>query len=210
MLINKTLMDFINETSSGAPTPGGGSVSALAGALGAALGSMVGEITLTKAEDKDSILEIQGKIKICSDLMNSLNNNVDEDTAAYDRVMAAYKMPKSTDDEKKIRSQSIQEALKGAAETPYETALLCIDVMNISLDMLKCGSKNAASDASVAGFLGYAALNGALYNTRLNLNSIKDADYVASMRSKVRELITEGEALLEKIKVLSAEVIGGI
>jgi formiminotetrahydrofolate cyclodeaminase len=123
-------------------------------------------------------------------------------------VMAAFKMPKATDEEKEARSEAIQEALKEAAELPYETALLCLDVMNMAFDMLKAGNKNAASDASVSGLLGYAALNGALYNVKINLNSIKDAEYVSEMKKKVEGLISESEELLLKIKAESAEIIG--
>lgn len=207
MLLEKSVIEFIEETASGAPTPGGGSVSALAGALGAALASMVGELTLKKEEGGEAKLDMQGKVRICSDLMDSLKNGVEEDTNAFNKVMDAYRMPKTTDDEKSLRSAAIQEALKDAAEAPYETALNCIDVMNMSLDMLKSGSKNASSDAAVAGFLGYAGLNGAIYNIKLNLNSIKDLEYTGSMRLKVEQLLEEGDVLLAKVKSLSAEMI---
>lgn len=208
MLINKTVEEFVNETASGAPTPGGGSVSALVGALGAALASMVGELTLGKDMDNEVKHTMQGSVRVCEDLKDSLMKAVDEDTEAFNKVMAAYRMPKSTEEEKKARSLAIQEGLMDAAEAPYEAALLCIDVMNVALDMLKDGNKNAASDASVAGFLGYAALNGSVYNIKLNLNSIKDKEYVDTMSSRVKALLQEGEELLSKIKGLSAEIIG--
>lgn len=207
MLLQKSVEEFIDETASASPTPGGGSVSALAGALGAALASMVGELTLKKDDDREARLNMQGKVRICRDLMDSLKKGVEEDTEAFNRVMEAYRMPKTTDNEKSIRSGAIQEALIGAAEAPYETALYCIDVMNMSLDMLKFGNKNASSDAAVAGFLGYAGLNGAIYNIKLNLNSIKDSEYVNSMRLRVEQLSDEGEMLLSKIKSQSAEMI---
>lgn len=208
MFRQKTIEEFINETSSGIPTPGGGSVSALVGALGAALSSMVGELSVAKDEDRVQRLNMQGKVRICKDLIESFLKGMDEDVKAFDAVMAAYRMPKDTDDDKKIRSSAIQQALVYATEAPYEMALLCIDAMNISADMLKYGNKNAASDAAVSGYLGYAALNGCLYNMKINLNSIKDRDYVDNMRSKVEELYVEGENLLSKVKSLSNEKIG--
>lgn len=208
MLINMTLTDFLNETASNSPAPGGGSVSALAGALGAALSSMVGELSIGKDADSDTKTKFQGMIRICKDLMKDLSEAVDKDTEAFNMVMAAFKMPKGTDEEKKARSAAIQEAMKEAAELPYETALLCIDVMNMAIDMLKAGNKNAASDAAVSGMMGYAALYGALYNVKINLNSIKDTEYVEAMKKKVEALISEGEELLLKVKEAAAQNIG--
>lgn len=208
MLIDRTIIEFLEDTSSKSPAPGGGSVCALAGALGAALSSMVGELSIEKEGDKKANVKMQGMIRICQDLLNSLKKGIDEDTEAFNKVMGAYRMPKSTDEEKKLRSSAIQEALKDASETPYETALLCIDVMNMAVDMLKLGNKNASSDAAVSGFLGYAALNGALFNVKINLKSIKDEEYVNSLSSKVEELSSESEILLLKIKSISSEIIG--
>jgi len=203
-----TLEEFLKETASNSPAPGGGSVSALAGALGAALSSMVGNLSIGKDTTREEKAKMQGKIKICTDLIDSLKDGVDKDTEAFNKVMDAFKLPKETDEDKKVRSSAIQEAMKEAAEQPYETALLCIDVMNMSIDMLKEGNKNAASDAAVSGFMGYAALQGAICNVKINLNSIKDSEYVGTMKSKVEELLEEGEHLLSKIKLLSNEIIG--
>lgn len=208
MLIDNTIGEFLDATASKSPAPGGGSVSALAGALGAALASMVGELSINKEEDINAANKIRGMLRICKDLINSLKQSIDDDTEAFNKVMAAYKLPKSSEEETQKRSCEIQEALMDASETPYETALLCIDVMNIAYDMLKYGNRNAASDASVSGFLGYAALNGALLNVRINLKTIKDKSFAESMKLKVEELSSESEALLLKIRSLSLEIIG--
>lgn len=208
MLINMALDDYINETASGSPAPGGGSVSSLTAALGSALASMVGEITVKKDIDDQKKAKMQGMIKICHDLIKDFKEGVDADTEVFNKVMAAYKLPKITDDEKKSRSAAIQAALKDATELPYNTAVLCIDLMNMAVDMLREGNVNAASDASVAGFLGYAALNGALFNVRININSIKDKEFVEEMRGRIESLSLESEKLLEKIKSMSAEIIG--
>ena len=208
MLINMTLNDFLDETASGSPAPGGGSVSALVGALGAALSSMVCELSIGKEIESETRKKIQGASKISRDLITSLKEGVDRDTEVFNKVMEAFKMLKSSDEEKQKRTASIQHALMEAADEPYETALLCVDVMNVAYDMLKIGNKHAASDASVSGFLAYAALNGAIYNVKININSIKDIEYVSKMRSRVESLILEGEELLSKIKLLSAEIIG--
>lgn len=207
MLVNMQLEEFLNETSSDSPAPGGGSVCALVGALGAALCSMVGELTIGKEEGEDRA-RLETMINACHSMMDELKAGVDADTGAFNKVISAYKMPKANDEEKKARSAAIQLALKEASELPYKTAKLCMDVMNMAFDMLKVGNRNASSDASVAALLGYAALNGALYNVKINLNSIKDTAYTAEMKQKVDYLTLQSDSLLAAIKAKSAEIIG--
>lgn len=208
MLKDMTIVEFLAETASSSPAPGGGSISALAGALGAALSAMVGELSMGKDAD-DEIKKIMCEnIAACKNLMSCLTEGIDKDTEAFNTVMAAFKMPKSSDEEKRKRSQEIQLAMKKAAEVPYETAVHAIEVMNNAMEMLKRGNKNAASDAAVSGLLGYSALNGAIYNVKINLQSIKDSEYVDSMKEKVESLAFRGEELLIEMKKLSREVIG--
>jgi formiminotetrahydrofolate cyclodeaminase len=208
MLIDMTLEKYIRESALGSPTPGGGSVCALAGALGASLTSMVGEITLKKELDKNEKEHMEGLLKKCKILIERLEKGVDADPAVFNKVMDAYHMAKTSDEDKSARSKAIQTSLKEASDLPYQTALLCLDVMNMSIDMLNSGTKSAASDASVAGFLGYAGLNGALYNVKINLKNIKDVDYVNKMKSNVDDLISKSEMLISKLKSLSSDIIG--
>ena len=140
--------------------------------------------------------------------MNGLKESIDKDTDAFNAVMAAFRMPKGTEEEKSKRSKEIQSAFKNAAEVPYNTAVFCLGVMDIATEMLKKGNKNAASDAAVSGLLGYAALNGALYNVKINLNSIKDERYVQQVKKEAENLTLKGEELLSTIKALSQETIG--
>ena len=206
MLIDMTLDKYISELQSGSPTPGGGSACALAGALGASLASMVGEITLDKGIDEKGHMD--RILKECKDLIAHLKINVGADTDVFNKVMDGYHMAKASDEERNARSIAIQKALKEATDLPYQTALLCLDVMNMSIDMLNSGARSAASDASVAGLLGYSGLNGALYNVKINLKSIKDGDYVNKMKINVDNLISQSEMLLSKIKSISSDVIG--
>jgi formiminotetrahydrofolate cyclodeaminase len=208
MLKDMTIEEFLNETASDSPAPGGGSVSALVGALGAALSSMVGELSVGKEANDDIKTEIINYMNECRSLMNGLKESIDKDTDAFNAVMAAFRMPKGTEEEKSKRSKEIQSAIKNAAEVPYNTAVLCLRVMDIATKMLKKGNKNAASDAAVSGLLGYAALNGALYNVKINLNSIKDDQYVQQVKKEVENLTLKGEELLSTIKALSQETIG--
>jgi formiminotetrahydrofolate cyclodeaminase len=205
MLKDMTIEEFLNETASDSPAPGGGSVSALVGALGAALSSMVGELSVGKDSDDDTIIEIKNYVGECRRIMQLLKESIDKDTDAFNAVMAAFRMPKDTDEQKSIRSKEIQSAFKNAADVPYNTAELCLRVMDIAVEMLDKGNKNAASDAAVSGLLGYAALNGALYNVKINLNSIKDEQYVQQMKEKVDKLVLKGEELLSTIKVMSQQ-----
>jgi formiminotetrahydrofolate cyclodeaminase len=208
MLKDMTIEEFLNETASDSPAPGGGSVSALVGALGAALSSMVGELSVGKESNDDIKTEIINYMNECRSLMNGLKESIDKDTDAFNAVMAAFRMPKGTEEEKSKRSKEIQSAFKNAAEVPYNTAVFCLGVMDIATEMLKKGNKNAASDAAVSGLLGYAALNGALYNVKINLNSIKDERYVQQVKKEVENLTLKGEELLSTIQALSQETIG--
>lgn len=157
---------------------------------------------------KDEIGEILDKISEGRALMEGLKLAIDEDTDAFNKVMRAFKMPKANDEEKKARSLAIQEAMKEAAKLPYETAKNSIKVMDLGLFMLEHGNKNAASDAAVACLMGYAALNGALYNVKINLNSIKDDEFVAQMTQEIKELEIQGDVLLEKAKDMANNYIG--
>lgn len=208
MLKDMTIEEFLTETASSTPAPGGGSLSALAGALGAALSAMVGELSMGKDADDETKSMMRDNIGLCTNLMGSLKNGIDKDTEAFNTVMAAFKMPKSSEEEKKRRSEEIQLAMKNAAEVPYETAVNAVEVMSIAKEMLEKGNRNAASDAAVSGLLGYAALNGAVYNVKINLNSVKDVQYVQDMKKKVESLTLRGEEFMKKIKDLSREVIG--
>jgi Methenyl tetrahydrofolate cyclohydrolase len=208
MLIELPVDEFLEKAASGSPTPGGGSVCALAGALGAALSSMVGELSVKKDIDSGTRAEIEDAMGRCKGLMEDLKRGVDDDTHAFNGVIAALKMPKTNDEEKAIRTGALQNALKEASELPYETAEKCLEVMSIALSMLGIGNKNAASDASVSGYLAYAALNGALYNVKINLNSIKDEEFVRDRKVRMEELSLRADGILQRIKELSAQIIG--
>lgn len=208
MLVNMNIGEFLEETASSSPAPGGGSVSALAGALGGALASMVGNLSLGKNLDSEEESWIKEKISKAQEMMTGLKEGIDKDTDAFNEVMKAFKMPKTTEEEKKVRSTAIQEAMKGAANFPYETAQVCLSVMELALEMLEKGNPNAASDAAVAGLMGYAGLNGALYNVKINLGSIKDVGYIDEMKKKIEEIQIASEGLFSKLKVLSEKKIG--
>jgi methenyltetrahydrofolate cyclohydrolase len=207
MLVNYTISEFLNETASKSPAPGGGSVSALAGALGAALSSMVCNLS-TSGDLGSETTKLEELSRKSHQLMSSLQAGIDRDTEAFNQVMAAYKLPKSTDEEKQTRSASIQQVMKVAADEPFQTAAMCLEVMKVAFTVIQIGNKNAASDAAVSGLMAYAGLNGALFNVKINLSSIKDMEYVEKMKCRNAELGAEAERILLEFKKLVNGIIG--
>lgn len=195
MLMDKKVNDFLAELKSDSPAPGGGSAAALAGAIGAALGIMVGNLTLTSAKYAESHEQASQLVKALEGKLTSLEGYVDEDTQAFTQVMLAYKLPKSTDEEKTLRSQTIQQAMKSASQLPMKVATICMEVLEMSSEMLDIGNVNAASDAAVAGRMAHAAMWSAIYNVKINLGSIKDQDFVAQMNKQVATVVDHSEEL---------------
>lgn len=206
MLVHKTITEFIEELASDSPAPGGGSTAALVGALGAALCAMVANLT-----KGDKFAMVKPEVDQCgaqaAALKDRLVRYVDEDTAAFNQVMAAYRLPKDSPEDKAQRTQMIQNAMQAAACLPLEVAFACRDVLQLSIRVIQVGNPNAASDAAVAGVTAYAAIYGALYNVKINLLSIKDSQFVEEMKEKINVLTTEAETLYRKSQQLAQEKI---
>jgi formiminotetrahydrofolate cyclodeaminase len=141
-------------------------------------------------------------------LAAALTNYVDQDTEAFNRVMDAYRLPKTTTEEKLNRSQAIQKAMQAAALLPLAVAGACLDVLELSCQALASGNANAASDAAVSGLMAHAGLHGALYNVRINLGSIKDEQFIADTGSKVKQIIEKDEVLHRQLLATAGQVIG--
>ena len=183
-----SIEDFMDKVSSGKPTPGGGTVSALAGALSASLGTMVANLTIGKEKYKDVEDEV---VKIKSELhqlKTELEHLMDEDSQAFEKVMAAYKLPKETDEEKKKRAETIEQATIYAAEVPMKTAKAGLNLLELLEKLVKIGNKNAISDIGVAALLAKATIEGALFNVKINLSSIKDQKTVDLMNRDVTQI----------------------
>ncbi len=188
MLMDKSVRDFVTELASDSAAPGGGSAAALAGCLGAALTTMVCNLSLDESKFQDSLPEIQSIRAQSAALLEKLTRAVDEDAAAFNEVMDAYKLPKSTDEEKKARIATIQQAMKNAALLPLGVAGDCLDALKLAGRILPIGNSNAASDAAVSGLMAHAAIQGALYNVKINLGFIKDADFCTDTRKRINEI----------------------
>ena len=208
MLIQMKITDFLEELGSNSPAPGGGGISALAGALGGALTAMVCRLTVDNSKYAEVQSEIQAILAEADRLSAKLTNCVDADTEAFNQVMAAYKLPKATDAEKTARSEAIQKAMQHAADLPLGVAECCLRVLAMSGRVLKIGNANAASDAAVAGLMAHAGLHGALYNVKINLGSIKDEKFVANTQTKVSAIIEEDKVLHQELLATASQVIG--
>lgn len=188
MLMEKTVRSFVTELASDSPAPGGGSAAALAGSLGAALTTMVCNLSLDEEKFKQSLSEIQTIRSEAAALMEKLMLAVDEDAQAFNEVMDAYKLPKTSDEEKASRLATIQQSMKKAALLPLGVAGDCLTALKLAHRILPIGNANAASDAAVSGLMAYAAIQGALYNVKINLGFIKDADFCADTRNRIAEI----------------------
>ena len=169
------------------PTPGGGSAAALAGALGASLLAMVAGLPKSRTATEEDAQRLAAAGERCAALAAELESLVDEDSAAYDRVMGAYKKPKGTDEEKAARSAAIQAAFRGAIAAPLAVMRACAAAAEQGVVVAGLGNPSASSDARVGLELLGAALRGARLNVEINLGSVKDADYAARVSADVTE-----------------------
>jgi glutamate formiminotransferase/formiminotetrahydrofolate cyclodeaminase len=194
-LVDLTLREFGDALASDAPVPGGGSAAAYAGALGAALAAMVARIAAKKADDpalRDFIGEMDN---LRSDFMRL----VDDDSAAYAGVAAAMKLPKSTDEEKRIRSERLQAALLAASRVPLEVATTSRRLLAACERGLEKAPPAAVSDIGVGALLAEAALRGAAMNVMINLASVKDRGQVKALSEDLDRAIDGADAQLRRI-----------
>ncbi|HIY68445.1 MAG TPA: glutamate formimidoyltransferase [Candidatus Alistipes intestinigallinarum] len=199
-LIDMTCKGFADETASESPAPGGGSISAYMGALGAALGTMVANLSSHKAGWDDRWEEFSDWAEKGQTVMAELLHLVDEDTAAFNRIMAVFAMPKSTDEEKAARSAALQEATLYATEVPLRTMRAALAVFPIVRAMAEEGNPNSVSDAGVGALAARSAVFGARLNVRINAAGLKD-------RAKADVLTAEADAIAAEAERLEKEVL---
>lgn len=199
-LIDLTCKGFAAETASESPAPGGGSISAYMGALGAALGTMVANLSSHKAGWDDRWEEFSDWADRGQALLAELLHLVDEDTEAFNRIMAVFAMPKSTDEEKAARSAALQEATLYATEVPLRTMKAAVRVFPLVRAMAETGNPNSVSDAGVGALAARSAVLGACLNVKINAAGLKD-------RSKAEALVAEAEAIAAEAVRLEAEML---
>lgn len=196
-----TVAELAALTASNAPAPGGGAIAAMTGAYGAALVGMVASLTLGKKGYEEVQEEMLTLTREAQALREELLCAIQKDSSSFDAFMEALALPKNTDEEKEARRAAMQQALKVAAEVPYETALAAARIMPLAEKAVRQGNSNAVTDGLVAAMLARTAVRGALLNVKINLDSIKDESYVTRMSAKCQEL--EGQAIQYETAILS-------
>ncbi len=198
-LVRMETVDFVDEVSRESPAPGGGSVAALAGSLGAALASMVANLTANKhsrGEFKDKLISIAEKAQ---EVKDALIRAVDEDTQAFNDYLEALRMPKNTPEERKAREEAIQEGLKKAVRVPLRTAELSMEALKLAAEIAEIGNKASVSDAGVGAQIALTGVIGGTLNVLINLKDIKDKQFVEDMKLRCAELEREAKMLADKV-----------
>lgn len=204
MIIQRPVATFLNELASSAPTPGGGSAAAIMGAMGAALLSMVCNVTLGKkgleavAPDMKAVLDESERLRA------RLTAMVAEDIAAFDGLMAAYRLPKSNEEEKSRRAEAIQANLRAATETPLACARACAEVVGLARRAAEKGLAGVVSDAGVGVLAANSALRSAALNVYINAPSLKDRIFAIAATAEIESLLDrcrrESEAVFELVR----------
>jgi len=191
MLADHKITEYLDEAAAGTAVPGGGSVAALNAALAAGLTEMVANLTAGKKGYETVDEEMTVLAEKASQLRKKLTAAIDRDADAYTEVMAAYRLPKTTDEEIALRKQTIQASIKRAALVPLEVARDALKVIELACQAILKGNKNAASDGAVAAMNARTAALAAIYNVKINLRSIDDDSFVDKLAHEVKELETQ-------------------
>jgi glutamate formiminotransferase/formiminotetrahydrofolate cyclodeaminase len=196
-LVRRTLADFTDEVSRDSPAPGGGSVAALAGALGAALAAMVANLTFGKEGSEERDAELGPLAARAQALKDQLLTAVDADSDAFSGFMVALRLPQTTPEEKSLRAQRMQEGLKAAVAVPWQTAVASLEAMRLARRVAEIGNPASLSDGAVGVQLAYAGVRGGLWNVLVNLKDITDPAYVAEKRAAAQALLAEARTLVD-------------
>jgi formiminotetrahydrofolate cyclodeaminase len=196
-----SVQEFIAELSSGNPTPGGGSVAALCGALGAALSTMVANLTVGREKYEQTRESMEQVRMTAATLSTRFLALMQEDSDTYQKVMAAFKLPRETDGQKASRQAAIEEAMKKAAAVPLETLRASEELIRVARDAVRGGNPNAITDAAAAVQLANTTAVVASYNVQINISRIKDQAFVAKCEKEVTEILKRQEALISDVDV---------
>ncbi len=199
-LVSMSLVEFANETASESPAPGGGSISAYMGSLGASLATMVANLSSHKKGWDDRWEEFSNYAEQGQYFKDELNKLVDLDTNAFNKIMSAFALPKTTDEEKKSRTQAINNATRFAIEVPFKVMNLAHDSMQLIKTMVEIGNPNSVSDAGVAALCARSAVLGSFMNVRINCTGYDDKAFVSKM-------INEGKVIEQNAIKIEAEII---
>lgn len=199
-LASMRVNDLADEVSRATPAPGGGSIAALAGSLGASLGSMVANLTQTKPKLSAHHESMEQAAMRCQQLKDDLLRAIDADTNAFNEVIAAMRLPKGTPAEAEARTQAIEAGYKQATTVPLETAELCLEAIELCRTTAENGLASSVTDAGVGALMGHAGLKGAIYNVQINLGSINDTAWVENVRGQLAEMLRRGAELAAAVE----------
>jgi len=200
---------FCDELASDSPAPGGGSVAALSGALASGLAAMVGNLTCGKKGFegvREQMVEIAERGQKLKDFFIAA---IDQDTQAFDKVMAAFGLPKKTEEEKALRATAIEEATRQATLVPFSVLEKCGDAIELALAVARDGNPNSLSDAGVGGLMAAAAAEGALYNVQINLKNLADEKFKKNMQKKSLQIMKKVQRTQKNIKSILEDELGG-
>ncbi|MHB9151110.1 MAG: glutamate formimidoyltransferase [Spirochaetales bacterium] len=198
-LTSLSVRDFADEVSGDSPAPGGGSVAALAGSMGASLAAMVGNLTAGKKGYEESRATLVAMAIAAQATKSQLLKLVDRDTRAYESVIEALRLPKATEAQKELRRKLLDEANRGATLVPLDTARSCLEAMRHCLLAVDRGNRNSVTDGAVGALVARAGLEGALLNVRINLRGIEDEEFRASLEKEAGILKRESELLIAEV-----------
>lgn len=199
-LIDMTLPEFVDETASESPAPGGGSISAYMGAMGAALGTMVANLSSHKRGWDNRCSEFSDWAEKGMYYQQELTRMVDEDTNAFNKIMDAFGLPKKSEEEKAARKQAIQDATKYAIEVPFKTMKLCYESMAVMKAMAENGNPNSVTDAGVGALAARSGVIGAYMNVKINTGDLEDKKYV-------EQILKEGQEIMDKAIAMENEIV---
>lgn len=206
---NMTIEAFAAQTASSDPVPGGGSISALAGSLAAALAEMVAGLTIGKKKYAEVEEEMKAVIPGMQSTREQLLLDIKRDSESFNLYMQALGLPKDTDEEKAARTAAMQNGLKEAVKVPLSVAKASVTILPVAELMVTKGNQSAVTDGLVAAMMARTAVLGALFNVKINLQSIKDEEFVNEIAKEVKELETQAVELERKI-VNQSEVGSGV
>jgi formiminotetrahydrofolate cyclodeaminase len=208
LIRDRPLQSWLDALAGAGATPGGGSVTAVMGAMAAALVAMVSRLTLDKDPPDELGHEMRAVLEHAEGARARLTDLIDEDIKAFDAVMAAYAMPRATDEQRAMRSAAIQTALHQATRTPLACARTSAEVLDLALVALERGSRSAAGEAAVAALAAGAAFRAAALNVAINLGSIKDRDFVSARRQELDEIVGRHGGIDAHVDELLARRLG--
>jgi formiminotetrahydrofolate cyclodeaminase len=201
MLVDLTIKEYLEKTASTTAVPGGGSGAALSAAVAASLVEMVAKLTISKKDFEEVQAQMKKIAKRASEKRQELTKQIDGDSNAYTQVMTAFTLPRETDEEKKLRSEAIQNGLKQATLVPLGVAKDALIIIELARKVVTKGNKNAVTDGVVGVMMARTAAMGALFNVKINLSAIKDSDFVSEVSTQVTQL--EEEIMIKEKEILT-------